>query len=31
MQYARLAGFLLPAVALAQTYTDCNPTENCKT
>ncbi|KAI0177992.1 concanavalin A-like lectin/glucanase domain-containing protein [Pestalotiopsis sp. NC0098] len=28
MQYARLAGFLLPAVALAQTYTDCNPTEN---
>ncbi|ETS75961.1 hypothetical protein PFICI_12905 [Pestalotiopsis fici W106-1] len=28
MQYVRLAGFLLPAVALAQTYTDCNPTEN---
>ncbi|KAK6063812.1 glycosyl hydrolase family 16 [Seiridium cupressi] len=28
MHYTRLAGFILPAVALAQTYTDCNPTNN---
>ncbi|KAH6660935.1 concanavalin A-like lectin/glucanase domain-containing protein [Truncatella angustata] len=26
MHFTRLAGLLLPAVALAQTYTDCNPT-----
>ncbi|KAI0131879.1 putative cell wall glucanase/allergen F16-like protein [Xylariales sp. AK1849] len=27
MHFSRYTGFLLPAVALAQTYTDCNPTE----